>query len=1261
MFDIRTVKTVIKVLPKTVFNYESAETGVLSFLSKYPNYDGRGVVIAILDSGIDPGAPGLQKTSDGKTKIVERFDCSGCGDVNTTNIVTSIEGVITTLTGKKLKIPSSWNNPDNTYRIGVKHAFDLYPDRLKERMKSEYKKKSWDESHRLKISEATRDIAEFEIKLNNANLKDTEKLEKENLEAKLDILNNLEKKYNDVGPVYDCILFHDGQKWVCCVDTTEDGDLTKCPLLGEYSVTHEYAPLTDLDQLNFSINVHDNGNVLELVGVCSSHGTHVASIACGYFPDSPEQNGVAPGAQIISLTIGDGRLGSMETGTALIRAMIKITELKKTMDVHVINMSYGEFAHWVDAGRVGDLVNEIVNRYGVIWVSSAGNNGPALGTISTPSDSINEPIISIGAYVSPEMMLAEYAMRQKLPGSPYTWSSRGPTIDGGVGVHVCAPGGAITSVPNFTLRYSQLMNGTSMASPHAAGVVCVLISGLKQQNLPYSPYNVRRALENTATFLEGVEIPAQGSGLIQTEKAFEYLTTYHDAEERDVRFQIQCGSSNSKGIYIRSKQYTTSHIFKVSIEPHFLDSDNVPADKKIYYNQKFVLTCVADYISYPMHLDLSNLARMFAVTIDTSTLVEGLYSTFINGYDVKCIEKGPVFKIPVTIVQPKAIVEPKHTVFYRDVNFKPNTIKRHYYTVPNMATWALLRLTSDESNGRFVIHTLQVVPRQHCTALELNKTVPITNSSDLILCFPVEGDLVLELVIAKYWANLGEANLNYSISFHGVKPNLPSITMHAANGIQSVAVKTLQGEEISPSINLKYSVQILKPSEGKIAPLTLRDIIPPSRQIYELVLVYNFSLTKPCEVSPNLALLSDMLYESEYESQFWMLYDTNKQLMGCGDAYASKYSKKLEKGDYSIRLQVRHDKKDYLEKVNEAPLLLYQKLNNSITLDVYLSYSQALVAGKKAGVTYNSNPHVPIPLYIGTLAPDKFSPKSNNPAHYLSGTITYTRDENGKKADVYEIKYFLTDNITKKSPLLNGPNSDKTKLDEYNEAIRDLRTQWLPRLDLPTAETIYEDLTKQYPEHLLVHSAYLQLIDPLDKRVLPSIKKQTYPVDDMNKVIAICNKVIEGINEESVLAFIATKTDLRQDAAKIKSTMEQQKNMYLECLSRKGVALCRISVSAEENVSEEIQSVWKSLVKFVDPTDAKVLTNHVLYFSIWHAYVNNQFGRLLKYLLKMQEDKPNEDVEKKIIEYCRELKWDHVAQYLQRSLPSKFPTAYKPF
>ena len=46
--------------------------------------------------------------------------------------------------------------------------------------------------------------------------------------------------------------------------------------------------------------------------------------------------------------------------------------------------------------------------------------------------------------------------------------------------------------------------------------------------------------------------------------------------------------------------------------------------------------------------------------------------------------------------------------------------------------------------------------------------------------------------------------------------------------------------------------------------------------MFELQLQFNFSVAKTADTVLNLAMLSDLLYESEMESQMWMIYDGNK-------------------------------------------------------------------------------------------------------------------------------------------------------------------------------------------------------------------------------------------------------------------------------------------------------------------------------------------------------------------------------------------------
>ena len=130
---------------------DKSSTQVDVLQSEFPKFDGRGVTVAVLDSGVDPSLAGLQQTPDGRPKIVNLIDATGDGDVVMSRAPASALGTdaetgaptLRGSTGRVLVLGQGggrWANPSGAWYVGQKRAFEFFPKKLVSRMKSERKK-----------------------------------------------------------------------------------------------------------------------------------------------------------------------------------------------------------------------------------------------------------------------------------------------------------------------------------------------------------------------------------------------------------------------------------------------------------------------------------------------------------------------------------------------------------------------------------------------------------------------------------------------------------------------------------------------------------------------------------------------------------------------------------------------------------------------------------------------------------------------------------------------------------------------------------------------------------------------------------------------------------------------------------------------------------------------------------------------------------------------------------------------------------------
>ena len=226
----------------------------------------------------------------------------------------------------------------------------------------------------------------------------------------------------------------------------------------------------------------------------NSHGTHVTSTILGFSLNGTLFNGVAPKATVIPVKV----LGQSGSGwsSMIARGIVYIADLKEdALDNApvVINMSLG--------GSVLDAVEKAAIDYaigkGVVIVAAAGNEGE--DGMGYPG--AYEPVISVaatgwkGQWTSGSWWFASNVADPTNPEDFYIadFSSRelpGQYLD------VAAPGSWV--VGPYQLQSGKTsyfyLSGTSMATPHVAGVVALMM----QKNNALTAVQAEGILESTA-------------------------------------------------------------------------------------------------------------------------------------------------------------------------------------------------------------------------------------------------------------------------------------------------------------------------------------------------------------------------------------------------------------------------------------------------------------------------------------------------------------------------------------------------------------------------------------------------------------------------------------------------------------------------------------------------------------------------------------------------------------------------------------------
>ncbi|MFC8125379.1 S8 family serine peptidase [Streptomyces sp. NPDC057302] len=644
----------------------SFETGAVDFVKKHPKADGRGTTIGILDSGVDLGHPALRKTTTGERKItdwVTATDPIVDADATWRRMTNPVTGPVFTWDSE------TWKAPAGSFQV-----------------------------NRFRESATTGGDAKGDI--------------------------------NRDGDTTDSWgVLYDPAAGTVRVDLNDNKDFTDDDVLKPYKDDHQVAyfgkddPATDVaERVPFVVEIRKDvptdpyggdwvGKKADFVNIGvieSEHGTHVAGITAANGLFGGKMSGAAPGAKIVSSRACTWTGGC--TNVALTEGMI---DLVTKRGVDIVNMSIGGLPALNDGNNARALLyKRLIDEYGVQLVISAGNSGPGANTIGDPG--LADKVISVGASISKETWAANYGSAVKKSYAMMPFSSRGPREDGGFAPIISAPGSAINTTQTwlpgapvaeagYTLPagYSMLQ-GTSMASPQAAGASALLLSAAKREHVDLTPAKLRTALTSTADRIRGEQAYAQGTGQINVVDAWNAIEDDAKAHTYTVKAPVDTALEQElklpgTGVYDREGGLKTGQkrTYDVTVTRTSGPDRSVRHELDLVNNHEGTFKLLGDGdVSLPLN-------KPVTVKVQAKAKSAGLHSAILTVDDER--SEGIDQQIMTTVVVSTPLAKPAYT-FSGSGEVQRNSTRSYFVTVPKGAKSLELALggLKDKSQTRFI-------------------------------------------------------------------------------------------------------------------------------------------------------------------------------------------------------------------------------------------------------------------------------------------------------------------------------------------------------------------------------------------------------------------------------------------------------------------------------------------------------------------------------------------------------------------------------